>query len=234
MENNCEIEPTITVRIVASSSTFDLSDSTGFTFNLTFTLEYKCAITFDKRFAGLFNGNVLYQDGLTFADTTTSSLVPRNQRNLCYMSSNCDGTPCDECKDGFFTLIPGQEHTIQIAFKPIPGKTKWWNVEGFEDGHTYKIGISDEAVVKNWLQGSLSELLEMKAQNRKPEIKRDSVKFVLAETTTFRVSRPDEDGSLNWDPWKWLIHEYKGCALSLECKPNRVSTEDNAIEGITI
>ncbi|KAF2122050.1 hypothetical protein BDV96DRAFT_562838 [Lophiotrema nucula] len=177
--------PRITVSISNSSDTFDLSTNVPFTIFIALKLDHSCPITFDKRCAGLFDGRLLHKGGLTFVNTSTGQPVPRSIIDLCYSSSNSDGTPTENDKETFRTLFPGKEYLIEANFYPLlslplfddrgmtgeelaqkqdtlPRTWKWPRVGLFEDGETYEVGVSKKAVVGRWMEGSLEDLLAMK------------------------------------------------------------------------
>jgi hypothetical protein len=83
--------------------------------------------------------------------------VPRNRRDICYFDS--EGEISWATRRGYFTLYPGKRHVVETGFAPW-GAKEWEKkcsnasflilvrFAGFKDGQTYRIGISDEAVVE--------------------------------------------------------------------------------------
>jgi hypothetical protein len=211
--------PSIAVSIATSSPVLDLSKHDPFTITITITLDYPYPITFDKRFTSLFDGKALYEGGLSITNTSTKEQLARNSLSVCYDTSDEDGTPSEQSKDDFTTLFPGKDRQISVDIKPfelpvcptsgfmderlaekqMPKKAwKWSNVSNLEDGQSYELGVSQEAVVRRWFQGSVAGVLEMKRLGLKPSIKNDVVRFTVRDTARFAVRRPDKDGSLNW------------------------------------
>lgn len=52
--------------------------------------------------------------------------------------------------------------------------------------------------IKEWMFGTLDEILETMKSGTDPEIQEDIIKFELKETDAFEAKRPDRDGSLNY------------------------------------
>jgi hypothetical protein len=204
-----------------SSPVLDLSKQRPFTITVTLVLNYKHPITFDTRFAGLFNGRLMHKGGLQFTDVASGEAMPQNERHVQYESSNGDGTPSPTTKDQFTTLYPGEETTLELTLTPFLaaplfntdgltldqivekrdalGKTwKWYNVSGFEDSGVYEIGVSENAVVQNWMQGSLDELLAAKKLGMRPERKTEAVRFVVGKAARFEVKRPYKAEGWDW------------------------------------
>jgi hypothetical protein len=212
----------IAVRITTSSPVFDLSQQTPFTISLALTLTHIYPITFDPRFTTLFNGNLLYNDGLTFTSTATGELVPRNTRDICYMSSSDeDTTPSEQTKNNFITLHPGKEHVLHATLQPflshsmfhtqgltaqeiaekqaeLPKTWKWRNVAGMQDGEVYQVGVSEHAGVRSWMRGSAEALVEVKRAGLMPEVRTEVVPFMVVESARFKMRRPDTHESLDW------------------------------------
>jgi hypothetical protein len=212
----------ISVRATTSSSILDLAQQTPFTISLTLTLDHTHPITFDPRSTTLFNGNILYDEGLTFTNTATGELVPRNTRNVCHMDTGDDVTmPSEQAKSNFVTLHPGKEHMLHATLRPVlshgmfstQGLTaheiaqkqseqrktwKWPNVSGMQDGQMYQVEVSNGAGVRSWIQGSVEALVEAGRAGLRPEVRRQIVPFLMVESARFEMRRPDTDGSLDW------------------------------------
>ncbi|PVI03126.1 hypothetical protein DM02DRAFT_626170 [Periconia macrospinosa] len=184
-------KPSIEVRITTSSDVLDLSQQTPFEITVTLLLRHSPSISFDPTCAYLFNGKLLYQDGLTFTNTATGDVLRRNSRDICYMNSSDNNS-----RDHYVTLKPGQPHQLYASFQPIassplfptkdlsakeirrkqeelPKTWKWWNVGGMRNGEEYEIGASETAEVKG-------------------------VPFVVVERARFKMIRPDEHGELDF------------------------------------
>jgi hypothetical protein len=212
----------IAVRTTVSSPILDLTQKTPFTISLALTLNHTYPITFDPRFTTLFNGNLLYNDGLTFTNIATDKLVPRNTRDICYMSSSSsDTTPSKQSKNSFVTLQPGKEHVLHATLQPIlhhsmfptqgltaqefsekqaelPKTWKWPNVATMQDGEVYQVGVSEYVGVKSWMQGSVEALVEVRRAGLRSEVRTEKVPFITVESARFEIRRPDTDGSLDW------------------------------------
>jgi hypothetical protein len=212
----------ISVRATTTSSILDLAQQTPFTISLTLTLDHTHPITFDPRSITLFNGNILYDEGLTFTNTATGELVPRNTRNVCHMNTGDDVTmPSEQAESNFVTLHPGKEHMLHATLRQVlshgmfstQGLTaheivqkqseqrktwKWPNVSGMQDGEMYQVKVSNGAGVRSWIQGSVEALVEARRAGLRPEMRRQIVPFLMVESARFEMRRPDMDGSLDW------------------------------------
>jgi hypothetical protein len=108
----------IAFRTTVSSPIFDLAQQIPFTISLTFTLIHTCPITFNPRFTTIFDGNILYKGGLTFTNIVTGELVPRNTRDVSYISSSDDGaTSSEQTKNSFLALDPGKEDVLHATLQ---------------------------------------------------------------------------------------------------------------------
>jgi hypothetical protein len=212
----------ITVRITTSSSIFDLAQQKPFSISLVPILDHTHPITFDPLVTPVFNGNILYKNGLTFTNIATGELVPRNTRNLCNTSSFSDHTmPFEEIMNSSVTLHPGREHVLHAALQPIlshdifstqgltcqdiadkqtdlPKAWKWPNVAGMQDRQVYQVGVDKNIGVKAWMQGSVESLVETKRSDLRLPINTEVVQFKVVECARFETRRPDTDGSLDW------------------------------------
>jgi hypothetical protein len=196
----------ISVRATTTSSILDLAQQTPFTISLTLTLDHTHPITFDPRSKTLFNGNILYDEGLTFTNTATGGDVTM---------------PSEQAKSNFVTLHPGKEHMLHATLRPVlshgmfstQGLTaheivqkqseqrktwKWPNVSGMQDGEMYQVKVSNGAGVRSWIQGSVEALVEARRAGLRPEMRRQIVPFLMVESARFEMRRPDMDGSLDW------------------------------------
>jgi hypothetical protein len=215
------VVPTIAASTNTSSPVLDLSKQEPFTITVSLVLNYEHPITFDTRFVGLFNGRLIHKGGLRFTDVLSGEAVSQNERHVQYESSNGDGTPSPTTKDLFTTLYPGKETTLEVTLTPflaaplfntdgmtldqivetrdVLGKTwKWYNVGGFEASGVYKIGVSENAMVRNWMQGSLDELLAAKKLGIRPERKTEAVRLVVMKAARFEAKRPYKAEGWNW------------------------------------
>jgi hypothetical protein len=214
----------IAVRITTSSPILDLSQQTPFTISLALSLNHTRPITFNPRYSPLFNGNLLYHDGLRFTNTATGAVVRRNTRNVCDMGSSSDDDdtmPSEQTKNNFVTLHPGKDHVLHATVQPIltnsmfntqgltaqeiaskqaelPKTWKWPNVGGLQDGGVYQVDVSEGAAVRRWMQGSVEALVEVRRAGTRPVVRGEEVPFVMVESARFEVRRPDGDGSLDW------------------------------------
>lgn len=239
--------PSIDVRISTSSPVLDLEALEPWSLEVTLILCHKSPITFYQEGAGLFDGRLLDEGGVTFTNLRT------RQKALCGEVFVCNfgpfGGPLSRRnKHVFHTLYPGKGHTITktiaLVFwvpkiKKEPGMTsqahvdkqnslpevwRWPNVSSLKDGQTYELGISTEARVTNWMEGSVDEILALQtplnflAQGAKNflkrldflqlflqpqpdvavtgEVRKDAIEYRVVETTTLTMKRPDKDGSL--------------------------------------
>jgi hypothetical protein len=212
----------IAVRTTVSSPILDLAQQNPFTISLALTLSHTYPITFDPRFTTLFDGNLLYNDGLTFKNIATGELVQRNTRDVCYMSSSdADTTPSEQTKNSFVTLHPGKEHVLHATLQPVlrhsmfpmrgltaqeiaekqaqlPKTWKWPNVAAMQDGEVYQVEVSEYAGVRSWIQGSVEATIELRRAGLRPEVRMETVPFITVESARFEIRRPDIDGSLDW------------------------------------
>jgi hypothetical protein len=200
--------PTIAVKITTSSSTFDLYHTESLTISLALTLTHRRPITFLKRYTGLFDGKIFHTGGLTFTNTATGHESSRNRIDICYMGAR-DGISW-ATKSGYITLYPGQAHTIERDIDPMNSPNKraarehWRSryisfldmsgLASFEYAQTYEVGVSEEAVVHGWFEGSISEILVWQMLGWTPEEKREVIGYTVVEAASFEVHRfkPDD------------------------------------------
>ncbi|OWY46786.1 hypothetical protein AA0119_g9230 [Alternaria tenuissima] len=196
--------PAIDVVITASPAVFDIDGSTELSIWLNLTLRHDRPITLYKRETSLFNGKILHAQGLTFNDTKTGQHVPRNTIDICTFQSEGGISWATRCN--YITLYPGQTHVIETRIVPwnADGREKtsstndtsylrWIRFAGFKDGHTYRIGIANDAVVDQWLEGSIWGILGWQKLGSAPATVRANVRFTLDKTSTFTIKRADAD-----------------------------------------
>lgn len=119
------------------------------------------------------------------------------------------------------TLHPDRPHELEETFKPEvgpppiqmrPGMTyaefqelqrqrtpvrTWNHVHGFKDGETYDIGIAEGVAVKEWVQGSLKEIMDAMEAGEMREASMGKIDCVLESGAEFTVMRPDTEGSMD-------------------------------------
>jgi hypothetical protein len=199
--------PTIAVKITTSSSTFDLYQTVPLTIRLALTLTHNRPITFLKQYTGLFDGKIFHRGGLTFTNTTTGQEASRNTIDICYFSAH--EVISWATKSGYVTLYPGQAHIIERHIDPMnspnlrASRERWGSryisilgmsgLASFENAQTYEVGISEEAVVHGWFEGSISEILVWQMLGWKPEEKRQRIGYTVVETASFEVQRSEAD-----------------------------------------
>ena len=194
--------PTIDVVITASPAVFDIDGSTELSIRLNLTLRHDRPITLYKRETRLFDGKILHAQGLTFTDTKTGQHVPRNTINICYFESEGGISWATRCN--YVTLYPGQTHVIETRIIPwdADGREKtsstndtsclrWIRFAGFKDGHTYRIGIANDAVVDKWLEGSIWGILGWQKVGWAPKTVRADIRYRVVESTEFTIKRSD-------------------------------------------
>jgi hypothetical protein len=205
--------PSIAVKITASAPTFNLYQSEPLTIRLTLNLAHRRPITFLKRYTGLFDGKIFHEGGLTFTNTATGQYATRNRIDLCYMGA-CDCISW-AIRSDYITLYPGRDHVIEHAIHPMNSPNKRANTErwskhmpllalaglaGFENGQTYKIGVSDEAVVNEWIEGTIWEILGWQMLGWTPEGKREKIEYTVIEAASLKVRRDKADEPVE-EPW---------------------------------
>jgi hypothetical protein len=199
--------PTIAVKITTSSSTFDLYQTEPLTIRLALKLTHHRPITFLKRYTGLFDGKIFHNGGLTFTNTATGQEASRNRIDICCMGAR-DGISW-ATRSGYVTLYPGQAHIIKHDIDPMNSPSmrasrEHWSsrsislleltgLASFEDAQTYEVGVSEEAVVHEWIEGSISEILVWQMLGWKPEKRRERVGYTVFETASFEVQRSEAD-----------------------------------------
>ncbi len=189
--------PFITVDISTSAEALDLPSNTPFTITLTLTLHHRMAVTFRRECSDLFS-KPLFRHGLTFTNTTTGRLVNRTKRSSCAFGGRIERLPTEGNKAEWTTLFSEEPYLLEVSIKPVDGfRVKWPFLANFEEGGIYEIGLSDQAGIRVWIEGSLEEILAMRTANSIPQERFDFViDFHVRETTTFEVKGPDLDGSL--------------------------------------
>lgn len=135
----------------------------------------------------------------------------------CYLISTGDNLPNEAKRAEWITLHPEQPYTLDATIEPMQGASrmttmaelrsgsnerftslKWPCVHRLFDGETYAISVSENARLKTWMFGDLDDLLALRRSGLMPTIMNEVVDFEVKETTSFKVERPDADGSLNW------------------------------------
>ena len=130
-----------------------------------------------------------------------------------------DNLPTEANRDEWMTLFPEQSQNAEDAFAPMltgpsisemaaarlkrfqePQRKsmKWPFMHGFEDGEVYQIGVSDGAGVRDWVVGSLAEILELRMLGSTLTVENEAIEFEVRETESFAMRRPDRGDSLNW------------------------------------
>ena len=194
--------PAIDVVITASPAVFDIDGSTELSFRLNLTLRHDRPITLYKRETSLFDGKILHAQGLTFTDTKTGQHVPCNTINICYFESEGGISWATRCN--YVTLYPGQTHVIETRIIPwdadgrektsSTNDTSWLRTirfAGFKDGHTYRVGIANDAVVDKWLEGSIWGILGWQKLGWVPKTVRADIRYTVVESMTFTIKRSD-------------------------------------------
>jgi hypothetical protein len=118
-------------------------------------------------------------------------------------------------KERLHYAIPGRDHVIEHAIHPMNSPNKRANTErwskhmpllalaglaGFENGQTYKIGVSDEAVVNEWIEGTIWEILGWQMLGWTPEGKREKIEYTVIEAASLKVRRDKADEPVE-EPW---------------------------------
>ncbi|KAF2825314.1 hypothetical protein CC86DRAFT_371028 [Ophiobolus disseminans] len=213
--------PTISVCISIASDTFDLTIFTPFKIGIALTLHHHQPITFRTRDIPLFD-RPFTDPGLTFTNTRNRQAIAGIGPicNFYFTTPGIEGPlPSETNKDHWTTLFPEQPHNVDTAFEPVlAGRTpreqvaasmlrfqmpeiqtmKWPWMHQYEDRQVYRIGVSSGAGVKEWIGGSLDEILELRKGGVTPNYRHEKIEFEVRETGEFEVRRPDRDGSLSW------------------------------------
>jgi hypothetical protein len=223
------MHPLIAAKIAVPTPTLNLASARPFTIKITFQLIHDCPITFENTSANLFDGLALREPGLTFTNTRTGQQVPRNHIYICRMG---DTGPCLE-KDPqcFTTLSPQSPYSIEATLEPIDDlvsepqfetalsdmsrdpkthQLTWRHVHGLENGEEYRLGISDDAKVSDWMRGTRQSILSQRwwrwllgIFNSQPQDTSNApIKFLVIETAQFDVIRTPKDGGWDWPPSK--------------------------------
>jgi hypothetical protein len=196
------ILPTIDVSIAASPAVFDIDGFSHLKIRLSLTLRHDRPITLHKRNTSLFDRKIIHDPGLTFTDIETGQQVPRNTIDICYFDN--EGEISWATRRGYVTLYPGREHIVEKGFAPwgaTEGEKKssaashlrWIRFAGFKDGQTYRIGISDEAVVGQWLQGTIWEILGWQMLGWVPTTEHANIPYMVVDSSVFTIKRADAD-----------------------------------------
>ncbi|KAF4879767.1 hypothetical protein CGCSCA1_v001008 [Colletotrichum siamense] len=212
--------PHISVRITASSDQLNMTDGIPLIFFIELTLHHSQPITWRSSRGGIFDDSTVFRgSGLTFKDTSTGQLVPRNSR-LCVLYESDDGKITEKNKGGWTTLYPGKPHVLAPKFEGTLGPQYWpppqwtgeteeecrnrphivtWSyVREFKDGKTYEVGISDEARIRYYWNGTKDDFLSGRREQSNGTERPGPIEYKIEETVSFTVSRPDADGSLNY------------------------------------
>ncbi|KAF5500422.1 hypothetical protein CGCS363_v007370 [Colletotrichum siamense] len=211
--------PHIAVRISASSDRLNMTEGIPLTFFIELTLHHSQPITWESHGWGITHGSTVFRDGgLTFRDTSTGQLVPRGHIDICVESG--DNQITEQNKGGWTTLYPGKPHVLEPKLEgtlgpqywPPPqwtGETEeecrdrphtvtWQFVRQFKDGKTYEVGISDEARIACYWNGTKEDFLSGRKTQSDATSRSGPIEYKVDETVSFTVSRPDADGSLNY------------------------------------
>jgi hypothetical protein len=65
--------------------------------------------------------------------------------------------------------------------------------DGFKDGQTYRIGISEEALVRDWFKGTFWEMLAWQTLGWAPRTMCTNIRYKVVESSAFTIKRPEED-----------------------------------------
>lgn len=84
----------------------------------------------------------------------------------------------------------------ELQNQQTPVRT-WNHVHGFKNGETYGIDILEGAAVKEWVQGSLKEIMDAIEAGELREASMGKIDYVLESGAEFAVKRPYTYGSMN-------------------------------------
>jgi hypothetical protein len=193
--------PAIDVAVAASPAVFDIDGPTDLNIHLSLTLNHDRPITLSRVYASLFDGKILHHPGLTFTNVETGQCVPRNRLDICYFASTRLSWTT---RRSYVTLYPGKQHVIHTSFAPRRAGRRdgkhpaAWFVEslrfdGFKDGQTYHIGISEEALVRNWFKGTFWEMLAWQTLGWAPRTMCTNIRYKVVESSAFTIKRPEEE-----------------------------------------
>jgi hypothetical protein len=197
--------PAIAVKITTSVPVFDIYQIKPLTIRIAFTLTYNRPITLLKRYTGLFDGKILHKGGLTFTNTATGQQVSRNTSDICYMGAR-EGIFWTT-RSEYVTLYPGKAHIIQRDIYPMNSpnmrahKEGWKSISllekaglaGFGDAQTYEVGVSEKAVVHEWIEGSISEILVWQMLGWPPQQRREMIGYTVTDSVSFAVQRFEDE-----------------------------------------
>ena len=187
--------------------------------SIVLTLHHYEPITFRNRDTPLFD-RPLSNPGLIFTNTRTGKVIA-GAGSLCKwrLDMGEDNLPTEANRGAWTTLFPEQSQSVETAFTPMLTETptpemsaaemkrvqeqqvrtmKWSFLHWFEDGEVYQIGVSDGAGVREWIVGSLGDILETRKSGSMPTVRNEVIEFEVRETRSFEMKRLDRDGSLNW------------------------------------
>lgn len=176
------------------------------------------------------------QCGLFYKDLARNTILPMGRVQVCTFGAiGSSSLPLqkDVNEDHFTTLYPGKPHQILLVRRPQryePTATeprgkrfqpkqedadreaelakvwRWPFTHGFCDGATYECGISDQAVISEWLEGSKEEILAARCAGSWPEdenqvvpVQQEAIHYNVVKTAQFLVRRDDgSDLRLSW------------------------------------
>jgi len=196
--------PAIDVIITSSPDVFDIDGHTDLSIRLSLTLRHDKPITLYKRETSLFDGKILHDGGLTFTDVETGQRVPRSTLNICYFSSESFSWAT---RSQYVTLHPGKQHVIHTGFTPLstsgrektdPGESwvRSLKFAGFKDGQTCRMGISENAFVKDWFEGTVWELLGWQVLGWAPTTVHTRISYRVVESSVVTIKRLEADDDI--------------------------------------
>ncbi|KAH0426984.1 hypothetical protein CcaCcLH18_09990 [Colletotrichum camelliae] len=211
--------PHISVRISASSDRLNMTEGIPLTFFMELTLHHSQPITWESHGWGITYASTVFRDrGLTFRDTSTGQLIPRGCIDICVESD--DNKITEHNKGGWTTLYPGSPHVLEPKLEGKLGRQLWpppqltgeteeecrirphtvtWQfVREFRDGRTYEVGISDEARIGYYWNGTKDDFLSGRREQSDKTGTSGPIEYKIEDTVSFTVSQPDADGSLDY------------------------------------
>ncbi|KAI4658265.1 uncharacterized protein J4E79_007247 [Alternaria viburni] len=169
--------PAIDVAITSSPDVFDIDGHTDLSIRLSLTLRHDKPITLYKRDTSLFDGKILHDGGLTFTDVETGQLVPRKQHVI---------------HTGFTPLsTSGREKT-----DPRESWVRSLKFASFKDGQTYRMGISENALVKDWFDGTVWKLLGWQMLGWTPTTVHTHISYRVVESSVVTIKRLKADDDI--------------------------------------
>lgn len=161
--------PSVEISISTEPSTLDLEGDESMTIRVTLTLKHTMPITFRKSNSSLFNGDLLYENGLTFINLSTGKLAKRGSMNAC--TFGYDEFLTAETLESYMTLYPGQEEVVEapikqmnshfVALLKLSGGKLWTGGDGLESGCRYEVGISASVLARSYAEGTKEQLLQV-------------------------------------------------------------------------